>query len=317
MPQIAVSIIIPVYNVEPYVEECLKSVMCQTCAEPMECIIVDDCGTDNSMAIVEQLVADYKGPIRFEILRHDHNRGLSAARNTGIEHASGEYLMFIDSDDSVHPDFCKAAYECAIQHHADLVMFSHLDIFDDKEIEYRYSKDGSKTQHEMIDFVFKPYGTVIWDKIYLRQLFDEVSFPEGFVHEDVGTTYKLIMKATNTYYLDRILLYYRRRPGSITAQANKYLKQRAIMNLQRYRDLKAWGYRSERLENWMRFLALQYFKNNKRDKSDEVYVQLSKIFCDTNNIPKNYSSRERLWIYIFKYCPWLLELYYTMRGLKK
>ena len=99
-----VSIVIPVYNVEPYIEECLQSVMRQTYLGMMECILVDDCGTDNSMGIAEQLIEAYNGPIDFKVLHHEHNRGVSAARNTGIDAACGEYIFFLDSDDWISDD---------------------------------------------------------------------------------------------------------------------------------------------------------------------------------------------------------------------
>ena len=86
------SIIIPVYNVEPYIEDCLRSVMRQTYQGAMECLIVDDCGTDDSMAIAERTIATYEGPIVFQVLHHERNRGLSAARNTGTLAAKGDYL---------------------------------------------------------------------------------------------------------------------------------------------------------------------------------------------------------------------------------
>ena len=99
-----VSIIIPVFNVAPYIADCLRSVMRQTYTGNMECLIVDDCGTDNGIAIAERMIADYKGPIRFQILHHERNRGLSAARNTGTEAAIGEYLYYLDSDDEKTED---------------------------------------------------------------------------------------------------------------------------------------------------------------------------------------------------------------------
>lgn len=95
------SIVIPVFNVAPYIADCLRSVMRQTYTGSMECLIVDDCGTDDSIAIAKQMIADYKGPIRFQILHHEWNRGLSAARNTGTEAATGEYLYYLDSDDEI------------------------------------------------------------------------------------------------------------------------------------------------------------------------------------------------------------------------
>lgn len=93
-----VSVIIPIYNVAPYVERCLKSVASQSFKD-LEVIIVDDCGTDDSMDLVQAFVEKYQGPTSFCILHHSQNKGLSAARNTGIKEANGEYVMFLDSDD--------------------------------------------------------------------------------------------------------------------------------------------------------------------------------------------------------------------------
>ena len=94
------SIIIPVYNVEAYIEECLASVVAQSDAKAnIECIIVDDCSPDGSMDIVRRFVDNYQGAVLFRTLRHEVNRGISAARNTGVEAATGDYVFFIDSDD--------------------------------------------------------------------------------------------------------------------------------------------------------------------------------------------------------------------------
>lgn len=97
----SVSIIVPVYNVAPYVEACLQSVMRQSYTGKMECVVIDDVCTDDSMAIVERVIRGYDGPIEFRILHHEQNRGLSAARNTGTLQATGEYLYYIDSDDVI------------------------------------------------------------------------------------------------------------------------------------------------------------------------------------------------------------------------
>ena len=95
-----VSVIIPVYQVSDYVERCLLSVMNQT-YQNIECIIVDDCSTDDSVAKCDRLISTYKGPIKFQILHHERNRGLSAARNTGTDAATGEYIFYLDSDDEI------------------------------------------------------------------------------------------------------------------------------------------------------------------------------------------------------------------------
>ena len=96
-----ISIIIPIYNVEKYVAECLNSVINQTYDHSkIECILVDDCTPDKSMNIANELIANYNGDMTFIIKKHDHNQGLSAARNTGIDIATRTYIYFIDSDES-------------------------------------------------------------------------------------------------------------------------------------------------------------------------------------------------------------------------
>ena len=102
---LTISIIIPVYKVEAYIEECLASVVTQSDAKAnIECIIVDDCSPDGSMDIVRRFVDNYQGTVQFRMLRHEVNRGLSAARNTGIDAATGDYLLFVDSDDYLSAD---------------------------------------------------------------------------------------------------------------------------------------------------------------------------------------------------------------------
>ena len=105
-----ISVIIPVYNVEKFVERCVRSIMNQTYTEGVECIIVNDCTPDDSMKIVEKLVKDYTGTICFKLLNHKQNYGLAAVRNTGMNAATGEYIIHIDSDDYCEPDMLEKMY---------------------------------------------------------------------------------------------------------------------------------------------------------------------------------------------------------------
>lgn len=98
-----VSLIIPIYKVERYISGCLMSVMAQTYDE-FECILVDDKTPDNSILIASQMIVEYHGNIRFHILHHDFNKGLPNARNTGIKYATGDYVLFLDSDDTLTQD---------------------------------------------------------------------------------------------------------------------------------------------------------------------------------------------------------------------
>ena len=113
-----ISIIIPVYGVEDYIEECLRSVMAQKAVDKIsvECIVVDDCGPDKSIDIAERIIDSYNGPIDFKIIRRKKNGGLSAARNSGIHEAAGEYLYFLDSDDYISPDCISRLWQLAKEH---------------------------------------------------------------------------------------------------------------------------------------------------------------------------------------------------------
>ena len=99
-----ISIIVPIYNVAPYIRQCLASIVDQTYTGTIECICIDDCGDDNSMDLLKSFLECYKGNVEFRVIHHDINRGLSASRNTGINSAKGDYLYFLDSDDWIEKD---------------------------------------------------------------------------------------------------------------------------------------------------------------------------------------------------------------------
>ena len=99
-----ISIIVPIYNVEEFIAECLQSVVAQTYRD-YELILVDDCGTDGSMSVAARFASHPALEGKMRILRHDRNRGLSAARNTGTAAAKGKYILFLDVDDSLSPEF--------------------------------------------------------------------------------------------------------------------------------------------------------------------------------------------------------------------
>lgn len=111
----SVSIIVPVYNVEEYITDCFQSIVKQTYTGPMECLFIDDCGTDNSIQVLAGLIKAYDGPIEMRLLHHEKNKGLSGARNTGISNAKGDYLFFLDSDDQLYPFSISSFADAAIK----------------------------------------------------------------------------------------------------------------------------------------------------------------------------------------------------------
>lgn len=199
-----VSVIIPIHNVAPYIEKCLRSVLNQTVTQGVECILVDDCGEDNSMEIAESIlteegycICEYgalvsnHSSLSFRIL-HDHNRGQSAARNTGIDIAQGEYIYFLDSDDWIIPKCLEQMLEYAVKYPDSEIIFAgaiatsdHYNWLDYEKKELpEYSCDHDWLQLSMLRRF--DFGMTCWNKLILRSFILEhnVKFLEGFVHED-------------------------------------------------------------------------------------------------------------------------------------
>lgn len=215
-----ISIIVPVYNVAPYIAACLQSVMQQTCQDALECILVDDCGTDNSMEVVGEMLQSYEGPIGFKVVHHTQNRGLSAARNTGMAEATGDYVYFLDSDDEIAPDciqrlatplqqeaFDMVVGECRIEGGSIPGVALRLPggtILRGKEILHAY-----RLQQWYMMSVNKLYRLD-----FLRH--NALQFKEGILHEDELWSFQLACLAQSMTIISAETYIYKLRQGSIT-----------------------------------------------------------------------------------------------------
>lgn len=212
-----VSIIIPVYNVSDYVERCLNSVMAQTYTD-LECIIVDDCTPDDSIKKCERMIAQYDGPIEFKILHHKHNRGLSAARNTGTASASGDYLYYLDSDDFILSDCIETLIKeideypntemvCGRSEPADKVFATnqYVRLTNNRAIRLQYLSQQ------------QAFPIPAWNKLVRRDfiLKNNLFFKEGIIHEDVLWTFHVIQKLTSVSLLPQTTYHYFQREQSI------------------------------------------------------------------------------------------------------
>ena len=200
---IKISLIIPVYNVEKYLKQCLESVINQTLQE-IEIICVNDGSTDNSPKILKEYAQKYK---RIKIINKE-NAGLGAARNTGIEHATGEYIGFIDSDDWVDTSMYEKLYKNAEVHNSDIVMCPiHLFSDNNKEIKHNLSyfslecfdesfDDGVFDYKKTKDFIFK-IAVTAFNKIYKTEFVKKINakFPEGLIFEDNPFFYQTYLNA--------------------------------------------------------------------------------------------------------------------------
>lgn len=211
-----VTIVIPLYQVENYIEPCLRSVANQTYTGTIECVIVDDCGTDTSCQIVEKFISEYKGNIDFILLHHDHNRGLSAARNTGMDHASGEYIYFLDSDDEITPDCIEKLVKPLENYRYDFVIADFSIIGDRQVTTYLKARGEYKTGIKEA-YYRKEWNVTAWNKLcnidFLRR--NNLRFKEGIIHEDILWSFYLANFAKSMYALEDKTYIYNTRESSI------------------------------------------------------------------------------------------------------
>ena len=229
--QPVISVIIPVYNVQDYVADCVQSVMRQTYTGGIECILVDDCGTDESMAVAEQLIAAYKGSIVFCILHHDRNRGLSAARNTGTEAATGDYIYYLDSDDYLSDDCLETLVKPLCEHDYDMVVGNLQMVGHPRPITFLPQDEGALMSNEAIFSRFyypRMIYVMAWNKLIKASLFRQydLTFMEGQLHEDELWTYKCCLAVQKLYVCRDVTYSYRIREDSISADFSTQLRRR-------------------------------------------------------------------------------------------
>jgi len=229
-----VSIIIPIYNVSAYIERCIKSVMSQTYNGEIECILVNDASPDDSIDIAERLIADYNGPIQFRILNHEHNRGLSAARNTGIDAATGDYLYFFDSDDEITPNCIEKLSRPVLKDPTiEMVEGCYTVIWDDSnngkaECPMPKPQKDLTTRKAVRDFYFskQAHNKYAWNKLVKRTflLKNLLYFKEGFLGEDYFWHFQYFKYLSHLYIIPDITYKYCRRPNSITTKPNQDIR---------------------------------------------------------------------------------------------
>ena len=213
-----VSVVIPVYNVREYLRTCIDSVRRQTYKD-LQIILVDDGSTDGSDIICDEAVKEDR---RIKVI-HRSNGGLSAARNTGIEAADGDYICFIDSDDWISDNFVERLYELAETQNADVAVCGYIRVSSEEEAsnaggcgktEKLVHYSNIQAIRELIEE--KNVKSVIWNKLFKRKLWLNTRFPEGRFHEDEYITYRVLWETSGVVETDMILYYYRERASSIT-----------------------------------------------------------------------------------------------------
>ena len=225
-----VSVIIPVYNVRPYLEEALSSVIHQTYSD-LEIIIIDDGSTDGSGEICDSFAALDRRIVVF----HQENRGLSAARNVGLDHAGGDIISFMDPDDVFHPDMIRILMQDIRQFHADIAVCGYTDQTETRPGRHhsrigvaRPARNGRHDPARVIDkreaFIMiadRQIDTAVWNKLYDVAVWNGLRFPDGHVYEDIDTAYRVFDQCANVFVLAKPLYMYRKRSGSIMETCSK------------------------------------------------------------------------------------------------
>lgn len=250
-----VSILVPVYNVEQYIDRCARSIFGQT-YQNLEIIFVDDCSPDHSVGVVRQILEEFPNRKKqVKVIRHEHNRGIAAARNTLIEAAMGDFIVFVDSDDWMEPDMVDVLVAKQKETGADIVSSNAFE--NDNTLNPHFSNPKFKCKEEVLNFFVCLNGHhELWSRLYHRNLFVEnhIRCVEGDnVSEDLFVTPCLFWYARSVAWVNRCLYHYVINHGSLTHSKRNTAKEIKIAK-EAYGNIKS---------------LMDFFKN----KDNELYVK--------------------------------------------
>lgn len=218
MDQPLLSIIVPVYKVEKYLDHCIASIRAQTYTN-LEIILVDDGSPDACPGICDE-AARQDGRIR---VIHKKNGGLSDARNAGLDVARGQYIGFVDSDDYIAPPMYETLLKAALTNEADMAFCNYTSVREEGfYLQYLVDADRRYSKAEFIEYLTEPVGgylVVVWNKLYKREIFENLRFPLGKQHEDQFLFHYIVGRCQVIVAVKAPLYYYRLyRDGSIMAK---------------------------------------------------------------------------------------------------
>lgn len=211
-----ISVIVPIYKVEAYLDECVSSIVVQT-HKNLEIILVDDGSPDHCGAMCDAWAAKDS---RIQVI-HKENGGLSDARNAGIDAATGAYIAFVDSDDWIKPEMYETMLAALTRENADICASSILSCFSDRQVKWGCMEFATGNSEQILSMLYNDaaYPVSAWNKLYRRELWAETRFPKGKICEDAFTTYLLVHQANKIVQIPDALYCYRIRENSIMTSA--------------------------------------------------------------------------------------------------
>lgn len=278
-PQKLISIIVPIYNVYPYLQLCLESIENQTYPH-FEVLLINDGSRDDSKDICQEFINKDK---RFRYFEQE-NLGISAARNTGIVHSNGEFITFIDGDDFIDPNYLEELYHAALKNDSEIVVASYKE-FNEEDNNYYIHVFDYKEEHFKQNELIAKRGIEFetsWGILFHQRLFEHIQFPVGKSIGDCFTNYKLFMESCKASYIHKDFYIHRIRKGSLsTRYTEKYFTDVFEALLERVATLALLGIDiSEEKSSLIDRLQLQYKQMQEAGLQEtEIFRRYKEFFC--------------------------------------
>ncbi|MDQ0198773.1 glycosyltransferase family 2 protein [Neobacillus ginsengisoli] len=321
-----ISIIVPVYNVEKYLVKCIDSILNQTFSD-FELILVNDGSTDKSGEICDEYSKIDK---RIKVV-HKKNGGLSSARNAGIDLAKGEYIAFVDSDDYIHKRMYEVLYNNAIINSSDIIIcdftVANEGVFYDTS---NLNIDIVAQNFSNIESLNKLYTSkgisfiVAWNKLYKRELFNDIRYEKGRIHEDEFIIHQILYKSSKVTYLPIKLYYYLQTNNSIIRSPYNIKRLDLVYALKErvdfFSEVKQTKLQQLAETNFVQSFFLNYYKAKYNvSNNNKELRQLKKVFSLSVGpllVNPFFNKKEKILWLLFVLNPLLYEIYHKIKKIK-
>lgn len=284
---LTIGILIPVYNVADYVEECIESILTQIDTRA-SILIMNDASTDNSAAIIKR----FENHPQVQIFDAPHNRGLSATRNALFDMTQTEYIWFIDSDDVMYEGAYKSVMSQIEKLNSDVLCADYVSLRGKKEVQKKAfigkaNKNYINKRNSFLDNIIENNSNHVWNKVFRRQVIQDVRFKEGLNFEDILYMTDISLKSFQYSYLKQPVIKYREREGSILKNLDKkyvddylYAFTYRVENYQRIGKNDGYHYLLYKVYKHYIGLLNKIAKNHQEDLLKNTYDQYNKYFSE-------------------------------------
>lgn len=298
-----ISVIVPVYKVEQYLEKCVETIINQT-YDNLEIILVDDGSPDDCPKLCDELAKKDK---RIKVI-HKQNGGLSDARNVGFEASKGKFVTFVDSDDYLNIHFIAELYKNITDKNADLSIVGYKEVVENEEVDTTTAETSgvlcfdNKNKFEQLFAKHRLNFVIAWGKLYKRELFDELRFPVGKINEDEFVTHHIIDKCKKICFENVPYYYYLQRANSIThavfTEKNMNVFEALDDRLAFFEKMPE--FQKETLYSYLSSIIYKYY-HFKKDLRKVLYKKFKFLTKNYSNFVKSFSLKRKIKLALFKY----------------